>query len=221
MLLPIVLPFSFFYSNYGVCNNAAQKIIKRAKRRFRRALDDSSNDETNPAFEMSQHVLNHKRGRSDDLHVNYQYDEEGSDDGWTRHYDESCDAYYLYNEHTGISQWCEAISDTATTTQTTNTNNMYGHAHEEGSEEESSEEESPEEVTQQEVGDASIHVDETTGRRYSYNEETGETKWLAASQRGATNNTAEEVPIVEVPIVEVPIVAVPAKNRITSYMSTG
>ena len=170
---------------------------------------------------MSQHVLNHKRGRSDDLHVNYQYDEEGSDDGWTRHYDESCDAYYLYNEHTGISQWCEAILDTATTTQTTNTNNMYGHAHEEGSEEESLEEESPEEVTQQEVGDASIHVDETTGRRYSYNEETGETEWLAASQRGATNNTAEEVPIVEVPIVEVPIVAVPAKNRITSYMSTG
>ena len=84
---------------------------------------------------------------------------------------------------------------------------MYGHAHEEGSEEES-----PEEVTQQEVGDASIHVDETTGRRYSYNEETGETKGLAASQRGATNNTTEEVPIVEVPIVEVPIVA--AKNRI-------
>jgi heme/copper-type cytochrome/quinol oxidase subunit 2 len=88
MFLPILLPFSFFYTNYGVCNKSGHNVKQLP---FKSTVE--KHERQSLEYEMTNQTL---RANS-----------ETDESNWTRHYDDSSGFFYLVHEITGASKWEE------------------------------------------------------------------------------------------------------------------
>ena len=95
MLLPVILPLSFFYTNYGLCNPSGYNVTKRkggarCKSERRENGENEENGEIK-SCEMSPITA-----------MNPMEEEE-----WIRYLDEGTGCYYFYRASTGATKWEE------------------------------------------------------------------------------------------------------------------